>query len=310
MIVTVTPNTGIDHVVFVDELRKGSTFRAADSAIGMAGKPTDASYVLGELGIPSLALGFAAGDVGRIAESLLRGKGVTPAFVEVHGRSRLNTVLIDRDDGSATTITTATLRVDAAQRAALIAAFEAALLTADAVVLGGTLPDGTAPDLFAELITLARDAGIPTIFDAAEPALSVGLAARPDFIKPNRHELAGLVGRPIASIADARAAGADIVSRFGVSVVATLDQAGAVAVLPDRCWFIPPLPINVVSAAGAGDAVLAGLAAALAQRRPIEDGLRLGFAAAAAVCLTAATADCRRADVERLLPLVTLQPVS
>ena len=310
MIVTVTPNTGIDHVIFIDGLRRGHTMRAADSAVGMAGKPTDASYVLGELGIPSLALGFAAGDVGRIAEALLHSKGVATAFTEVHGRSRLNTVLVDRSDGTSTTITTATLRVDAAQRTALIDAFDAALPSATAVVLGGTLPDGVAPDLFAALITRARAAGVPTIFDAAQPTLEVGLAARPCYIKPNRHELGGLIGRPIKSIDDARAAGEQILNHFGTSVIATLDRDGAIAVLPERCWFIPPLTIDVVSAAGAGDAVLAGLAAALSRHQSVEDGLRLGFAAAAAVCLTPATADCRRADVERFLPLVMLTEIT
>jgi fructose-1-phosphate kinase PfkB-like protein len=54
--------------------------------------------------------------------------------------------------------------------------------------------------------------------------------------------------------------------------------------------------------------VLAGITYALAQRLPIEDGLRLGFACAAAVCLMPGTADCWREDVERLLPLVELRP--
>ncbi len=67
MIVTVTPNTGIDHVLFVASLPKHRTIRAESSVLGMAGKPTDASYVLGELGLPSLALGFAAGSIGRAA---------------------------------------------------------------------------------------------------------------------------------------------------------------------------------------------------------------------------------------------------
>jgi len=35
---------------------------------------------------------------------------------------------------------------------------------------------------------------------------------------------------------------------------------------------------------------------------------RLGVAAAAAVCLLPGTADCRREDIERLLPQVTLRP--
>jgi hypothetical protein len=40
--------------------------------------------------------------------------------------------------------------------------------------------------------------------------------------------------------------------------------------------------------------------------QPIEEGLRLGFAAATAVCLQLGTADCRRADVERFLPQIEL----
>jgi 6-phosphofructokinase 2 len=65
--------------------------------------------------------------------------------------------------------------------------------------------------------------------------------------------------------------------------------------------------VQVVSSAGAGDAVLAGLAAAIARGGTLEDGLRLGAAAAAAVCLLPATADCRREDIERLLPQVKLE---
>jgi 6-phosphofructokinase 2 len=68
--------------------------------------------------------------------------------------------------------------------------------------------------------------------------------------------------------------------------------------------------VPVVSAAGAGDAVLAGLAASIERGQPIEDGLRLGIAAAAAVCMMPGTGDCRAEDVWRLLPQVELQPYS
>ncbi len=78
--------------------------------------------------------------------------------------------------------------------------------------------------------------------------------------------------------------------------------------LPGRAYRIPALKGQVVNAAGAGDAVLAGLAAALDRGQPVEEGLRLGFAAAAAVVLTPGTADCRRADVERFLPQIELIP--
>jgi fructose-1-phosphate kinase PfkB-like protein len=80
------------------------------------------------------------------------------------------------------------------------------------------------------------------------------------------------------------------------------------AVLPDRAYRIPPLKVDVVSAAGAGDAVLAGITASVFRHQPIEEGLRLGFAAATAVLMQPGTADCRRVDVEAFMPQIELIP--
>jgi fructose-1-phosphate kinase PfkB-like protein len=164
------------------------------------------------------------------------------------------------------------------------------------------------PAFYTEFIGLAREHGVPVIFDADEPNLSAGLAARPTFVKPNRDELARLSGQAVDSLASAYQAGRALLDSTGVQPIITLGRDGGLAVLADRAYHIPPLDIEVVSPAGAGDAVLAGLAASIERRQPIEEGLRLGFAAAAAVCLMPGTADCRREDVERLLPQVELIP--
>jgi 6-phosphofructokinase 2 len=65
---------------------------------------------------------------------------------------------------------------------------------------------------------------------------------------------------------------------------------------------------KVVSTAGAGDGVLAGIGYALAYRKPMEEGLKLGFAAAGAVIMTPGTADCQKQDVEKILPTIQLIP--
>ena len=65
MILTVTLNTGLDHTLFLDQLRLGYTQKVRASTISMAGKPADASWVLSTLGIPNLATGFAAGELGK-----------------------------------------------------------------------------------------------------------------------------------------------------------------------------------------------------------------------------------------------------
>src|SRR3972149_4261806 len=97
--------------------------------------------------------------------------------------------------------------------------------------------------------------------------------------------------------------------RYGISLVVPLGAEGAIALFGDTHYWIPPLSVDVVSAAGAGDAVLAGLAVANTQNLPIEDGLRLGFAFAASVLRTLATADYNPDDVTDFLPLIKLVPI-
>ena len=307
-IVTVTANTTIDLTVFVPAWRPDTTIRATQTVTSMGGKPADASFILGELGIPSLALGFAAGATGQKVVQLLEGRGATCDFVWVNGDTRTNVVVIDEREHTHTTITTTTMDVSDEHRAALLARVEDAMAHASVLVTGGTLPRGVSPAFYADLIGIARRAHVPVIFDAAEPNLSPGLAAGPTIIKPNRDELSALLGRPVHSIADAYAAGRELSERFGVNPVITLGGEGALAVLPDRAYHIPPIPVEVVSPAGAGDAVLAGMAASFERRQPLEEGLRLGVAAATAVLLQPGTADCRRADVEAFLPQVQLLP--
>lgn len=310
MIVTVTANTTLDHNVIVPALEPNKTIRAVSSVYSMGGKPTDASFILGTLGTPSLALGFAAGLVGQKVEALLQARGVQTDFIQVGGETRINIVMAGRDDHSHTTITTSTLEIAPEHLDALRLRYQSALDGASCVVMGGTLPKAMQPAFYAEYIRLAQERNVPVIFDASEPNLSAGLAARPTFIKPNQDELSALVGSPVHTLEEAYHAGRSIFDQYGTCPIITLGSEGGLAVLPEKAYRIPPLKIEVVSAGGAGDAVLAGLASSLDKDQPIEEGLRLGFAAAAAVCLMPGTADCRPEDVARLLPQVELVPYS
>lgn len=305
-ILTLTPNTTLDLTVFIPSFGWNRTIRATNTVQSMGGKPTDASWILGTNGIPSRALGLAAGATGKKVEAMLAARGVTVDFDWVEGETRTNVVIVNEDGSGQTTITTTTMTITPQAVDALYDHYMRELPTASVVVLGGTLPRGMTPDFYARCIEAAHAHGVPVVFDAAEPNLGVGLAARPTFIKPNKDEIEGLTGQVIGTLEDAYRAGRQIVDRYGTQPIITLGSDGALPVLADRAYFIPALPIEVVSASGAGDAVLAGIAYAIHAGLPIEDGLRFGTAAAAAVCLMPGTADCRREDVERLLPQVTL----
>lgn len=308
MIITVTPNTAIDRIFFIENFKWGHLIRARDTAVGMGGKAADASWVLGELGYPNLALGFAAGIVGKQMVQMLEDRGCKTDFVWVDGETRTNIIVISTAGKGQSTLSSGGLQVCENDIARLWQKFNAALRTARCVVIGGSLPEGVDPSIFKLMVQRARDAGLPVVFDASGTGLLPGLEGHPTVVKPNLDEISTLANYPVSTIEEAYRVAKELQTKYQTNFVITLGGEGALAVLPDRSYLIPVLDIPVVNTAGAGDGVSAGLSAALYSGLPFEDGLRLGFAAAAAICLTPATADCRYADVRLLLPQIQLIP--
>ncbi|HVU14990.1 MAG TPA: 1-phosphofructokinase family hexose kinase [Phototrophicaceae bacterium] len=307
-VVTVTGNTGLDYIYFIPKWEAGTTLRASRVVQGMSGKPADCSWILAEMGITSLALGFAAGMTGEMVRQLMAGRGISTDFVPVEGESRRNLIIATEDGEAHTAITASTLIVSPAHVAALREKFIVALDDCELVVLGGTLPKGIKPEFYTDLIALAVERHIPVIFDASEPYLSAGLASHPTYVKPNRDELSQFIGKRVETVEEAFEAGRVLLDRCGTIPIISLGDQGGLAVLPDRAYRVPPLTVPVVNAAGAGDAVLAGLAASIFRHQPIEDGIRLGFAAATAVVTTEGTADCSLADIQRYAAQIEVLP--
>ena len=79
MIVSLTPNTTIDLTVFVPKLLTNSTIRASQTVYSLGGKPTDASWILGRMGVGSLALGLAPRS-GEKVKALMEAYGVNNRF--------------------------------------------------------------------------------------------------------------------------------------------------------------------------------------------------------------------------------------
>ena len=309
MILTVTPNTAIDWTILVQHFIWNETLRASQNVWGMGGKPADAAWVLGELGISTKALGFSAGTIGRKMEELLHLKGVKIDFVQVEGETRLDVHVIDEQNHGQSTLVVDTLIVKPEHVKELLKKYEAALDKTKAVITGGSQPKSMDKNILVELVRMARERDIPVALDTSGKYLLPALEAHPNVIKPNRIELSTIAGKPVITVEDAYQAAHNILKKYGTEVIVTLGAADALAVLKDRSYLIPmPKVGKVVSTAGAGDGVLAGIGYALAERKPMEEGLKLGFAAAGAVIMTLGTADCRKADVEKLLPTIQLIP--
>ncbi len=307
VILTVTPNTALDKVLFVEGFAFGETVRAQQVADGMGGKGAVTSWVLGQLGTPSLATGFAAGETGRRMEAVLRRAGVVTDFLWVGGETRTNYVLARVADGCQGTVTVSGLALAPEDPARLRAHVEALLPEAELLLCGGSLPPGMPVDWYAPLIACARGLAIPTLLDVSDQFLEPNVAARPTMIKPNGAEASRLLGRAVDSVEEA-ARGAEELARRGIeTVVITLGERGAVAATDEGLYAVPPVPVRVVNTAGAGDGFNAGLIQARLRGEDWAGALRWAAAVATAVLLTPGTGEVRLDEARALYPRVTVR---
>jgi 1-phosphofructokinase len=308
MIITLTPNTGIDHTVRIPGFQLNRTIRAIDSAWGMGGKATDVSWTLSKLGIPTRALGFAAGPNGVRMEKMLRERGIETDFIWVDGETRLNSIIVVPDEGQST-ITSSSLNVAPKNLSEFAARYQKALEGASCVVMGGSLPSGVPVEFYAEAIVQAHHYAVPVIFDSSGPPLIAGMKGHPDLIKPNLPELGDLLGFVPTSQPEVQQAARKLHEEFSANVIVTLGAEGALAIFRHASYFIHSVPIPVVSSAGAGDGVLAGMALAYFRKERLEYGLQHGFALAGAILQTLATADFRIDDYRQLLSDIKITPL-
>jgi D-beta-D-heptose 7-phosphate kinase/D-beta-D-heptose 1-phosphate adenosyltransferase len=143
----------------------------------------------------------------------------------------------------------------------------------------GVLTEGVAP----EIIRAAREAGARVIVD---PKGGDHIRYRgADLVKPNRRELAHATGMPVATDSEIIAASRALIDRCGfAAVLASLGAEGLVLVSSDGSAHIERAAVReVYDVSGAGDTVVAMVAAALACGISLTDAARLANAAAGVV---------------------------
>jgi tagatose 6-phosphate kinase len=308
MILCVTLNPVLDTTFFVDEMRPIYRTEAQRVTYVAGGKGDNVARALGVLGEPAHALVALGGDTGRHVANLLRAEGIaaTPAWVT--GETRLQITVVDRALVQRAFYAPAA-PFTAADRAEFRRRFEDLLPGADAVCLCGSAPDAMTAELVPELLTLARDRGLPTLLDSSGKGLKQGVTAAPRIVKVNLAEAEALLGCRLVT-PDQQIAALDELRQWGAGwAVLTLGEQGALFVAGERRWSARPPKVEALNPIGCGDAMTAGLMAGLARGLPAEGCFRLGIAAAAANTLTWDACRFDAAAVGVLLPRVELVPL-
>ncbi|MDE1917824.1 MAG: 1-phosphofructokinase [Sphingomonadales bacterium] len=281
-VATVTFNPAIDQTIMVDHLTRGEVHRARAVRQDPGGKGVNVASCLADWGVPVTVTGLLGADNAAPFEALCATKSITDRFERVPGSTRVNIKIVDA--GETTDINMDGLCMGEAEEARVMAALDGFAGPDALVVLSGSLPPGCDMDVYGRMVARLRAAGAMTILDTSGLPLDHALRGDvlPDVIKPNRRELAAWAGEPLASTAEVIRCGGALLARGIQLVVVSMGEEGALFLSGD-CALLARLAVGeLASTVGAGDAMVAGLAAAMLEGAGLERTARLATAFAVA----------------------------
>jgi len=299
-VVTLTLNSAVDKSISVERVVPERKLRSDRPVLEPGGGGLNVARVLRELGVAARGHWTRGGPTGARLQQLLDAAGLDHRAIPIADETREHLIVFERSTGQQYRFGTPGPQLSAAE----VAACEAVVAGLDPatpyLVLSGSVPEGVPDDVYARLAR-ATPAGCRVVLDTSGPALAAGLLAPVFLVKPNVRELGQLAGEPIESDDQVRAVARRLIARRSVEVVVTsLGAAGAMATTADDHWHVRAPTVKIRSAVGAGDSMVGGIVAALAQGRPLREAIRYGVAAGAAAVKTDGTQLCRRSDVEAL----------
>ncbi len=302
---TVTVNPALDVSMAIDRLVPDVKMRARDGQREAGGGGVNVARVLQRLDVPATALVVAGGPIGTELIARMGAEGLDISSFTIPDTTRESVAVTET-----TTNRQYRLSVDGPpihDADGLHRFVVDVARTAGIVVLSGNIAPGLPDDFYARIIA-DLDPGTTTIVDTHGPPLAAVTANTATLVKPSQRELAELVGWEPATALDIERAADEVLAQGSVrAVVASRGPSGALLAVRDKgaAWFRPP-PVRPVSTVGAGDSMVAGIAASLFRGSSLEDAVRHGVAAGTATVLTPGTELCERADVERFIDQVTV----
>jgi len=310
MIATITLNPTLDRTITVHGLNLDEANRWTNLHLYAGGKGIDVSRAVHEMGGKTIAYGFIGGETGRTVEILLDEEGVPYSFTPVEEETRTNFIIADTKNHKQTRIDAPGPRISKRELERFLDRVKRIEPKPEMMVIAGSVPPGIPDNIYYDIVGGCQTFKVRCILDSAGQWLREGIKAKPYLIKPNVHETEEMLGIELPDEAAVIKAALELVDTGVEIVVISRGKDGLVAVNKKGVVKAVSPPVKVVSAVGAGDCAVAGLALKLAYGEPLIEACRLAAAMGAAAVLTPGTELCHRADVERLLPLVSVSEMS
>ena len=299
-IVTITFNPAIDKSTTVPLLIPEKKLNCTKPVYEPGGGGINVARALKRLGADATAIYLAGGPSGRVFTSLLEKENIRIIPIKTLGVTREN--IIVKEDSS-----NQQFRFGMPGDKVTEKEWESCLLALSEIpdvsylVVSGSLPDGIPDTIFERLAQIAVAKYAKLIVDTSGKSLVLAAKAGAYLIKPNRKELAHLIGKENLSVAQVEQASKEVLQMYCCEVIVTsLGAEGAMISTKDKSFHIMTPQVKIHSTVGAGDSMLAGIVFSLFQDKNLLTAAQYGVACGTAATMNEGTELCHLNDVEFL----------
>lgn len=280
MIYTVTFNPSLDYIIHVNDFKKGIVNRTESEEILAGGKGINVSFVLKNLGLKSIALGFIAGFTGKEIESRLKAHGCVTDFIQVdQGMSRINVKLKSEVE---TEINGQGPNIEESDLEKLFKKLEE-LQDGDILVLAGSISNKLPQNIYEDILERLAHKRVKVVVDATKDLLMNVIKYHPFLIKPNNHELGEMFGVVLSGKEEVITYAKKLKELGAVNVLVSMAGEGAILVCEDGNVYESPAPKGkVINSVGAGDSMVAGFISGYLASGSYQEAFKMGLATGSA----------------------------
>jgi 1-phosphofructokinase len=310
-VVTVTPNPAIDWTLTIPGFAAGAVNRVESQRRNAGGKGVNVAAALAAYGHHVAATGFLGDANAALFAELFGRMGIDDRFVRVPGETRVGIKILDPRAGETTDVNFPGLAPAPADVEALRRSLPK--LAGDArpvVVLAGSVPPGVEPTIYRDLARDLASTGCRVVLDTSGEPLRHALDSAPHVVKPNVHELEALVGHTLSGVNAVVEAARGLLARGVGLAVVSMGAEGAVFARADRAVVAVPPRVTVGSTVGAGDAMVAGIVAALLADLDLPDMARLASAFSLATLTRAEPGPASRSEIDAAAGRIDVRKVT
>ena len=277
MILAAGLSPALQKIVRFERFEVGAVNRAVDAEWCASGKTINVGLALHQLGADALTLSTLGGFSGDVIAGEFKSAGIKSKWITCEEPTRICTTLLDEATGQTTELVENTRPIRDAELNEFREAFRIAAEESDAIVISGSIPAGVPKTIWRDLLD-----GIDksTFCDFRGEELLAVLETGPTLVKPNREELAGTLNRDLSDDAALLQAMRELNTR-GAKWVLITDGPRDVWVTSLESTFRFAVPtVDVVNPIGCGDCLTAGVAWGWSLKKPPQECVQLGIAAA------------------------------